>query len=77
MYLRPSENNTVATKIPVKKTDSRRSEFFNGLLDGAEKTGGFSCASNSRIRVGRQHGEFLLERWPLDDDCCAIPIRWC
>ena len=33
MYLRPSENNTVATKIPGKRTDSRRSEFFNGLIE--------------------------------------------
>ena len=31
MYLRPSDNSTVATKSPVKRTDFRRSEFFNRL----------------------------------------------
>jgi hypothetical protein len=32
VYLRPSDNSTVATKSPVKRTDFRRSEFFNGLI---------------------------------------------
>jgi len=30
--LRPSSNITEATKSPVERTDSRRSDFFNGLL---------------------------------------------
>ena len=47
MYLRPSENNTVATKSPAERTGFRRPEFFNGLLPRVWP----SCGEAESVRI--------------------------